>query len=279
MAIAKKTRSSRLLVVILVSVCLVTITIDYRQGSQGPLASMGRTALSAIGPMQEAVSRVTRPVGDFFSAVTEVPSLRTENRQLRDQILRLERLLGESTADQVRLKELQALFGLTESLDPETTGALVIGSGPSNFEKTVVIDKGSADGIREDMPVIGPAGLVGRVARVTDQTAQVQLIIDFDSGVGARLLSSRQTGVLEGRGAEDLELRFVEADTPVEPEEPVVTSGGGGLYPPGIPIGTVSRVQEDPAALSKLISVRPAVDFSALELVAVVLTERTERPS
>lgn len=274
MALRSRNRSTRLLVVTLVSASLVTITLDYRQGPAGPLAGAGRVALSVITPLQEAVSAVTRPVGNFFSALTELPSLRDENERLREQVDRLERELASRVSDQVRFQELTEILDLSQSLDLPTTGAVVIGSGVDNFEWTITIDKGADAGIRENMPVIGAAGLVGRIVRVADGSSLVQLIIDPGSGVGARLVGSRETGLLHGRGSADLHMDFVEVETPVAAEETVETSGAGGTFPPGIPIGSVSRVLDSPAALDKVLTVRPAVDFSALEVVAVVLTPR-----
>jgi rod shape-determining protein MreC len=274
MALRSRNRSTRLLVVTLISICLVTITLDYRQGQEGPLAGLGRAALSAIAPLQDAVSGVTRPVGDFVSALVDLPSLRAENDRLRERVLQLQRDLAAVRSDEVRYQEAVALLELQESLGIDTTGAVVIGTGVDNFDWTITIDKGSDDGIVRNMPVVSSAGLVGRVVRVTAGWSQVQLIIDPGLGVGARLVVSRRPGILYGRGPADLELQSIELDTPVEVGEAVETSGFGGTFPPGIPIGTVSRIVPDPSALSRILTVRPAVDFSALEVVSVVLTSQ-----
>lgn len=280
MAVRSRARSTRLLVVALVSISLVTITIDYREGDDGPLASMGDAALTAISPLQEVVSKVTHPIGNFFSTLFRLPSIRQERDVLRERVDTLETQLAEGRADQARLADLEALFGLRESLGPmvETTAAEVIANGVSNFEWTIEIDKGSSDGIAPDMPVIASAGLVGHVVQVAANSSRVQLIIDPDSFVAGRLDVSRQTGLLSGEGDQDLEMSLVESTVEVGPDERVVTAGykirdvAESLYPPNVLIGTVSRVLEEDAATEKFVTVRPAVDFSSLSLVLVVLS-------
>ena len=280
MAVRSRARSTRLLVVALVSISLVTITVDYREGDEGPLASIGNAALTVISPLQEVVSKVTHPIGNFFSTLVRLPSIRHERDVLRERVDALETQLSETTADQQRLTDLEALFGLQESLGPkvETTAAQVIANGVSNFEWTIEIDKGSNAGIARDMPVIASSGLVGHVVQVGANSSRVQLIIDPDSFVAGRLDVSRQTGLLAGEGNQDLQMSLVESTTEVSPDERVVTAGykirdvAESLYPPNVLIGTVSRVLEQDAATEKFVTVRPAVDFSSLSIVLVVLS-------
>jgi rod shape-determining protein MreC len=274
MAIPGRARHARLLVAILVSISLATITIDYRQGESGPLAGLGRAALTAIAPLQSAVSRVTRPVGGFLSTLANLPRVERENERLKDELAEARAAVARQASLQARYEQLVKLLGLQEELDPPTTAALVIGSGVSNFEWTITIDAGTEDGVAVGSPVLAAAGLVGRVVEAGPTSSLVQLIIDPDSRVAARLASSRETGLLVGQGEDDLQMRGVDPATEVAAGEPVETAGyQGGLYPPGIPIGVVSRVVENPAALEKFVTVRPAVDFSTLEVVLVVLSE------
>jgi rod shape-determining protein MreC len=283
MALHNRARSTRLLVVTLVSISLVTITVDYRQGDSGPLASAGNTALALISPLQEVVSKVTHPIGNFFSTLVRLPSIRRENSELKDRISTLEEQVNTTTADQNRLRQLEALLGLQESIGPkvQTTAAQVISSGVSNFEWTISIDKGSAQGIAVDMPVLAPAGLVGHVVKVSANASVVQLIIDPDSAVAGRLDVTGKTGLLTGAGEQDMRMGLVDTTTDVGPDERVVTAGyripgvATSLYPPNVLIGTVSRVVPDSGALEKFITVRPAVDFSTLDLVLVVLSDGT----
>jgi rod shape-determining protein MreC len=248
----------------------MTITLDFRGGESGPLAGLGRTALGVVSPLQEAVSNVFRPVTDFLQGVTEIGSLRAENQRLQEELRARSREVQETTTLRRENEELKKLFGLSERLKLPTIGAEVIGESPSNFEYSVVINRGSDDGVEVDMAVVGPEGLFGRVIRVTGSSAVVLLIIDPESAVGVRLASSGETGVLEGRREHDLRLDLIDPNTTVRPGELVETSGLGGVFPPGVPVGVVSVAAADEASLVKHVLVRPNVDFSRFPLVAVL---------
>lgn len=277
MALRNRARSTRLLVVTLISASLVTITVDYRGGGSGPLDTLGDAALTLVTPLQEAVSKVTHPIGNFFSTLLRLPSIRSERDDLRDRVSVLEQDRALTRADQQRLAELEALLGLQQSFNAkiETTPAQVISNGISNFEWTITIDQGSNDGLALDMPVVASAGLVGHIVQVTPSSSDVQLIIDPGSSVAGRLDVSGETGLLEGQGAGDLRMALVSPDVAVAPDERVVTAGFRlneftSLYPPNVLVGSVSRVLEDDTALAKFVIVRPAVDFSTLNVVLVV---------
>ena len=281
MVTRQRPRSTRLLVVVLVSISLAVITLDYRQGNSGPLAGLGRGALAAMAPLQKAVSTVTRPIGDFFSGLTRLPSLERDNQQLRAENDRLRTQIQRDAYVQQQTQQLQDLLGLKQSLAPPTVPALVIGYGLSNFQWTVTVDVGSVDGVARDDPVIagsaaGPE-LVGKVVQVTPISSEVQLIIDRDSAVAGRLTVSHETGLVVGQGDGDLRMTLVNPDTVVQGDETVVTqgyqvNGQRGLFPPGLVIGQVSHVIPGTSDLQEFVTVRPAVDFSALEFVLVMQT-------
>jgi rod shape-determining protein MreC len=281
MAIPTRARSARLVVVALVSVSLLTITVDYREGDNGPLASLGRTALTVMSPLQEVVSKVTHPIGNFFSTLVRLPAIRRVNEDLKDRLAQAESQLATASQVEQRLHEVEGLLGVTQSLGPNvrTIAAQVIAKGPSNFEWTITINEGSNHGIKLDQPVVASGKrLVGHVVRVAPDSSIVQLIVDPDSAVAGRLEFSRTTGLLTGQGDQDMKMGLVDTTTEVQAGEQVVTAGyrisGGAqsMYPPGILIGTVSHVVPDVAALEKFITVAPAVDFSSLDIVLVVLS-------
>ena len=285
MALRNRARSTRLLVVALISASLITITVDYRQGDSGPLAVAGDAALALISPLQEAVSRVTEPIGNFFSTLVHLPSIRRENQELEELVAQYQQENATNQADATRMAELEALLDLQGSLGArvEATAAQVTGNGVSNFEWTITIDKGSSDGIQQDMAVVASAGLVGHVIDVTGSAAVIQLIIDPDSAVAGRLDTSGETGLLEGQGEGDLRMSLVDAQASVQPDDNVVTAGyrllegaAQSLYPPNVLIGTVSRVLSEDNAIEKFVTVRPAVDFSTLNLVLVVLSSGSD---
>jgi len=280
-AIRQRPRSTRLLVVTLVSISLAIITLDYRGGTTGPLAALGRSAKSALAPMQEAVTNVTRPVSNFFIGLANLPSLAEENRRLKEELATARTQLGSVQFEAQLQEELENLVGLRDELHPDGIAAIVTASGVSNFDWTVTINRGSNDGITIDMPVVAgspdAARLVGRVIDVTADTSEVQLILDRGSAVWGVIDGSREAGLVIGRGDQDLLMDQVDPDAEIGGDENVFTqgyevNGQPGVYPPGLLIGQVSRVSPEPNSLDTPIEIRPAVDFSSLNVVLVLRT-------
>jgi rod shape-determining protein MreC len=274
-----------LLVVSLVAASLAIITVDYRAGEEGPLAAAGRATSSALAPMQRAVSNVIQPVSNFFSSLAKLPSLSRRNGELQRQVDDLKTAQQENQELSRRIGSLEQLLGL-QSVTSHTIAARVIASGVSNFEWSITIDRGSADGIQEDMPVVTGASdgprLVGRVIRVTPISSVVQLIIDRDFAVAGKLSTSQEAGLVMGRGENDLRMGHLRPGIQVSETEPesVFTlgyevNGQRGLYPPGILIGTVSRAFSEPDSVESSVTIRPAVDFSTLQYVLVIARDRT----
>ena len=278
MRIFDRTRRARLLVVLLLTAALVLVTIDFRSKGDSPLDAIGRGIMTVVGPLQDGLSRLVRPIGDFFSGFTQVGTLKDQIRQLQeqnDQFRQRERQVTDIAREN---EELRKLLGLSDRLNLKTVTARVTGVGPSNFEHTVFIDRGTANGVRKDMPVVAGAGLVGRVVQVSQRTARVLLLVDPSSAVAARLASNGETGVAEGTGGDELRLDLFDAEAAVTTGDEVVTSGyEGGVYPPGIPIGTVVRVQPKGNALARRAFVTTFVDFSSLDFLLIVIGQEAAK--
>ncbi len=283
MVTRQRPRSTRLLVVALVSISLAVITLDYRQRDSGPLAGLGGAAKAAMAPMQQAVTSVTEPVGDFFSGIAHLPSLADENERLKTDIAALQAQVRTDGYEQSQYEDLLDVLELSQTLDPPVVAAVVIANGISNFEYTITIDKGSSDGVEKDQPVAtgspGAQMLVGRVVSVTTTSAEVRLIIDRDYAVAATVEGTQEAGLVEGQGDADLRMSLVEPGTLIEGDESVFTqgyevNGQAGLYPPGMLIGQVSRTVPAENVTQEYVEVRPAVDFETLQFV-LVLQART----
>jgi len=285
MALSRRVRSTRLLVISLVMASLLVITVDYRGGSSGPFEVAGRALQTVVGTLQSGVSKVLQPIGSFFSGLVHIGTLQAENHRLQQEIQDLRERAQHDTSLERLNAELTSLYKLQQTYGLQGVAATVIGQSVNNFQWSVTIDRGSGDGIKLDMPVVSGEGLVGHVVSVTSNTSVVLLVLDPDSFVDGRLSSSGVTGGVQGERNQDLQMSLVPPDTKVFPGEQVVTSGyQSGLYPPEIPIGSVSHVYIQDGGLNKLITIRPAVDFSALEIVLVVTgylapTTRTPPPS
>jgi rod shape-determining protein MreC len=272
----RRVRGTRLLVVGLLLASLVTITLDARGGREGPMAAIGRGLGAVIGPLQEGVAAVVRPVGSFFTNVFRSGTLAEENAALREQIAALRAQASEVNSLTRENGELRRLLGLRERLGFQVMGATVTGESVGNFEWAVYIDRGAVDGVTVDMPVISADGLVGRVVDVYQGSAKVMLIIDPDSSVSVRLDASGERGVLQGQREEPLLFRLIDAETEVQPGETVETSGYtveeglGGLFPSSIPVGVVDSVEPHESNLTLEVRVRPRVDFSRLYTVGLI---------
>jgi rod shape-determining protein MreC len=268
------------LVVILVSASLAVITLDYREGEGGPLASLGDAAKSAMAPLQRATTNITRPIGNFFSGLAHLPSLEAENQAQREENAALRAQVAVGDALQQRYEDLLDQLRLTRAISPDpVTTATVIAGNASNFEWTVVIDRGSSSGVEEDQPVVtGSADapmLVGRVIAVQPTSSVVRLIIDRDSAAAAVLDQAHERGTITGQGDDDLKMTDIEIGTDVTPAEKVWTlgyeaAGEPGLYPSGLLIGEVSRLVPADNATEEYVEVRPAVDFDTLQFVVVL---------
>jgi rod shape-determining protein MreC len=274
-------------VVTLVAASLAIITVDYRGGEDGPLAAAGRTLNSAIAPLQRAASNVVQPIAGFFTDLADLPRLSDRNDDLEQRLRDLQTAAQLNQELRREIETLQGLLDLTPTLDRPLAARVIARSGVSNFEWTITIDHGSDEGVEVNAPVVvgdqNAARLVGRVVMVTPNSATVQLLIDRDFEVPGILSTSRESGMVEGRGQDDLRMELISPDTEVSDTEPEAVftlgyriEGQPGLYPPGLLIGTVSRAFTDADAVETVVTVRPAVDFSTLQYV-LVLRPRVDR--
>jgi rod shape-determining protein MreC len=266
-----RTRRLRLLLAVLVVASLTIITLDFRAKSDGPLDGVGRAALSVLGPLQRGLVTIFRPLGNFAAGFTKVPSLRERIARLEQENAQL-RLAQEQVEDIERENaSLRRQLALRDRYGLRTLTAPVIGVGPSNFERTVIVGRGSNDGVRKDMPVIAGEGLAGRVVKVGASTAEVVLLIDRSSAVAGRVAASGETGFVRGTGSSRLRFELFDPEASVAIGDKVVTSGyDRGLYPPGLPIGTVTEAPPAGSNLTRNVAVEPFVDFSSLDYVLIV---------
>ncbi len=273
-------RKARILLVVLVLVAFVLVTVDFRSGdenSDGPLDRLRGAVTAVVRPIQDGVSTLVRPVTESFGGVTDVFSVRSENERLLAQVETLQ-VRERSTVDLERENaELRQLLELRERAELEAVTASVVALGASQFEWTVTLNVGSDDGVVRNMPVIDGDGLVGRVLESTAGASTVLLAIDPNFSVTVRGAEDGETGLLAGRGGEPLAFSPLDPEIEfVENQELVTTSYDGGLYPAGIPVGTIAEAGAPTTALARELAVRPFVDFTRLHEVLVIVNAPTE---
>ena len=269
---------SRTVLVLLVLAALTVISLDAGTGSDS-IARPARSAVgSVLGPAESGATQMMSPVrtvGDFFRSrdgiKAENAKLRRENELLRSQV-------NSSEADRNRLAEYDDITKTVKSSGFKSVNARVVGIGAAqSFSRTVTINAGTDDGIRRDMTVLNGDGLVGRVLRATRSNATVLLIVDRASTVGGRLGSDNELGFLRGdgklSGSGRLTLSAVDGTTVPKNGDAVVSWGSRNAVPyvAGVPIGRVEKVTATPRQQSYTVTVAPYVDFSSLDVVAVVV--------
>lgn len=268
--------------VLLVLACVTLMTLDAHGGSSSPVEPLRAAVGNVIGPVENVTAAAVRP----FAALGGVL---TDNRDLRQQVATLSaqnsQLRSQSELVPLQRQRLAELDGITRTAD--RTGysivpAQVVGMGPAqSFSRTVTIDAGTSSGVHPDMTVLNADGLVGRVVSATRTTATVLLIVDRSSVVGGRLGSNLEIGEISGLGSLTgkglLSLDLVNAAMTPAKGDVVVTWGSqhGVPYVAGIPIGRVSSAYSTPRDQALHATISPFVNFSALDVVGVVVPKGT----
>ncbi|MBA3266491.1 MAG: rod shape-determining protein MreC [Nocardioidaceae bacterium] len=271
-------RRSRAGVGLLVLAALTVLTLDARRGEgSSPLDLVRSAVASVLGPAQDGATMALRPLTDIPQHFEDLGELRDRNEVLEAKNDQLIQQLRVSGLNQQRAEDLVGVRRLAGAKDFDLVRAEVVGLGAAqSFSQTVTIDAGTRDGVRPDLTVVNADGLVGRVVEATAETSTVLLIIDSGSTVGGRLGESMELGFVAGDGdvSDSARLELSLVDHTVSPREGdvVVTWGsrGGAPYVAGVPIGQVESVHSSPSELTQTADIRPYVDFSALDVVAVV---------
>lgn len=264
-------RRPRALLALLMLVALVLITIDFRAGDDGVLAQLQRAAFGAFAPLQEGVATLTRPVGDLVGAVDAIGERQERIAQLERELERV-RQRRFAMADLERENaELRQLLDMRERHAFTTRTARVIAPPPGESRWTALIGIGSDQGVEPDMAVIDASGLVGRVVTVTADYARLRLAASPQARYAVRLARNGEQALLSGRGDRPMELELIEeSEADIQAGTQVVTRAYQGTsIPDGLPVGQIAR--GGPVERTSSYSVEPAVDFSRLNLVMVVL--------
>jgi len=252
--------------VIIGHIILISAQVNTERGV--PL--LEAVTFGAFAEVQRGASSMIGGVRTSWDDYLALQSVRSDNEQLRNEVAQLQVALQQQRALAQQSRTLVDLLKLREGTKLDTVAAGVIAGSASPDFRTLTIDKGSADGLRPDMAVIAPAGVVGRIITPSARAAKVQLLIDRNAAAGAIVERSRAQGVVEGTGG-SLQLNYVSGTADVKSGDVVSTSGIDGIYPKGFVIGQIESVERVAGAFGAIV-IRPAVDFSSIEAVLVVTT-------
>lgn len=260
------------LAVMLGHVILISAQVNTRTG----VPVLESITFGVFAEIQRAMSVGVTGVRRLWGGYVGLRNLNGENETLKRQLAEAQVELQRQHAMADRSRGLERLLALRDQSTLTTAAAEIIAAGATPDFRTVTINKGSGDGLRTDMAVIAPAGVVGRVVVPSARAAKVQLLIDRNAAAGVIVERSRAQGVVMGGGDERLRMEYVSEAADIMVGDVVMTSGIDGIFPKGFLIGHVETVEKNGPAYKRIV-VKPAVDFRALEEVLVVTTPNSAR--
>lgn len=260
-----------LLVGCLILVALLIYSANLRQRAVTSLFE--RTLLQLLAPVQSLADGAAQAIDRVWSRYLWLVDTAERNARLELENRRLQAELDGLQEIRQANERLQILLDFRRTLGQPALPAQIIGEDASNWARTVLIDKGSADGVSEGLPVVVAEGVVGRIIRCAPRQSRVLLITDASSALAVLVQRNRTRGVCRGRG-DALTFDFALRQEDIVVGDQIVTSGTGGVFPKGLAVGVVSQLAQVDFGLFQSIVVTPTVDFSRLEEVLVLLPER-----
>lgn len=263
--------------IVLTILSLVMFVLGVNEGEAGPLHNVRGAVQTITTPVRYLGTLVGSPVQGISNVFVNLTAseetlsdLKNENEQLKAEVTRLSEYEQQANT-------LTDLLSIKNTYNLTTTAASVIAHSTDSWSSTITIDKGSSSGISVGMPVSSSTGIIGQVSEVSLTTSVVRLITDENSGVSAMIQSSRAQGSLSGSADGTLRLTLVRTDQQVSVGDMVITSGLGGVYPRGLPLGTVSNITKTSGALYYEITVEPLSNIHALENVLIITSLTDEQ--
>jgi rod shape-determining protein MreC len=255
------------LAVVVGHIVLISAQVNAKSG----VPILESVTFGAFAEVQRGTSAILNGVRDAWSGYVALRNVRAENDALRRELADAQVEMQRQRALADRTRSLENILQLSNSIELRTTAAQIIGAAASPDFRTVTVDKGAVHGLRADMAVLAPKGVVGRVVVAGPRASRIQLLVDRNAAAGALIERSRAQGVVVGAGDNRMRLEYVSEISDVAVGDTIVTSGIDGIYPKGFVIGHVDSVDKNGVAY-RAIGIQPAVDFSTLEDVLVVLT-------
>jgi rod shape-determining protein MreC len=258
----------------LISWAVVVLLTGVIAVSGRPVEGWGpfeRIITEAVAPLQRTLRGAVRSIGRLVDRYVDLVHVQRENEELKKQINTFRFEIGRLHEESETAKRLKELLHFTRSSELSMVPAQVVGRDPSGFSKTLTIDKGNLDGVFKDMAVINHEGVVGRVVAASPHYAKVLLVIDQNSSVDALTCETRYRGILVGISDDRCELKYISPMFQIQKDENVITSGFSPFFPKGLVLGAVEHTDSAHETMFQKVAVRPAVDFSRLEEVLVII--------
>jgi len=261
---------------IMVAAILLIVSLTILSYSAVRLSETGflrKIVLETAAPIEDAINISLKSLLDAWKRYLFLVGLEEENRQLRREKALLSEQLNRYREGYLEAIRLQKLLALKSGFPYRTVAARVIDSNRTSLFKTLLINKGTADGLRVGLAVLSDQGAVGRIIETSWHASRVLLMIDENSNIDALIQRSRAQGILQGAGAAGGNLKYISRTEEVLPGDVVLSSGLAGVFPKGMLLGVVTGVSRKEGGLFQKIDVAPAVDFGKLDEVMAVITE------
>ena len=273
------TSQTRKLIIPILIFFLALSLISANLHSRENMSFFESLVVGITSPVQKVVRGIIGGVGNVWRGYFSLVGSQKENEVLRRELHELKLQVNRYREADLANQRLRALLNFKKSIATPLLPAELVAFDPSGWFQTILIDKGSSDGVAQDMAVVSAEGLMGRVIGVSSRHAKVLLILDANSAVDALVQRSRVRGVLVGQGRDLCLLKYVQRNEDVQVGDRVISSGMGGVFPKGLLLGTVQKVVRGSSGLFQRVEVEPAANFSRLEEVMVVLQPPPEEPS
>ena len=263
-------------VVLVITLNIIGLSLTSRQPL--PDHGLGRFGLIVVAPIQAAVTYGFDFIGDIWRHYFALVAAARQNDRLREALARATIRLNACSEIEQANRRLRSLIRFQQAIDQKVLPAEVVGKDPSPWFKSVIIDKGRADGVVKGVPVVIPEGIAGQVVAVSNYHAKVLLIIDVNNAVDALVQRSRARGIVTGAPDNRCIFKYVLRQDDVREGDILIASGLDGIYPKGLRIGRVAAVHRQPAGIFQEVEVTPVVDFQTLEEVLVVIDSPRMEP-
>jgi rod shape-determining protein MreC len=257
---------------VLCTVVLIVLQISGRYGGD----ELHNVGLRPLSPWQRALHRIIDSIDSVFKNHVLLVNLKEENRHIQEEVRRLKRENADLRESTQTLERLQRLLLLKAKVPAPMIAAEVVAYSSSAWFRTIVINKGQRDGMRKGLPVMTWEGVVGKVMRISSTSSVILLVIDRNSSVDCLVQRTRTRGILEGEGGGRCFLRYVPRTEDIQVGDHIVTSGLEGIFPKGLSMGEVVRVEKKAYGLFQEIEVMPSADLSRLEEVMVLVSPARE---
>lgn len=260
------------IVLVAVNVILLTITGKHTQAPSG----LGRGVLVVVSPFQKQFTSFVQTVKDTWNQYFFLVSTAKENQRLKKALGQSLEQLNGCSETALANDRLRHLLGFEDEIPRPMIAARVVGKDPSPWSKTVIVDKGVRDGVRQGAPVVIPEGIAGVIVQASARYSKVLLLIDPNSAVDALVQKTRARGIVKGGGAGFCVFDYVLRKHEISVGDTVVSSGLDGVFPKGLRVGRISEIVRQNAGIFQKVSVTPYVDFEILEEVFIISQPASE---